>query len=125
MRIAALYDIHGNLPALEAVLREVRAAGVDLVVSGGDVVLGPMPRETIDTLLNIDLPVRCIRGNGDREVLGVRNGAQTGGFPESVRPAMQWTADQIDDDVARVMAAWPPTIRLTIDPLGDVLFCHA
>ena len=43
MRVAALYDIHGNLPALEAVLRDVTAAGVDAVVVGGDVVPGPMP----------------------------------------------------------------------------------
>lgn len=125
MRVAALYDIHGNLPALEAVLRDVRDAGVDLVVSGGDVVPGPMPREVIETLLNIDLPIRFIQGNGDREVLGVRQGSPAGRFPENLRPVMQWTADQLDDDIARVMAAWPPTLRLPIEPLGDVLFCHA
>jgi len=47
MRVAALYDIHANLPALEAVLPEIREAGVDQVVVGGDVVPGPMPRETL------------------------------------------------------------------------------
>ena len=47
MRLAALYDIHGNLPALEAVLEQVREAAVDHVVVGGDVLPGPMPRETI------------------------------------------------------------------------------
>ena len=47
MRVAALYDIHGNLPALEAVLQEVRDADVDQVVIGGGVVPGPMPRESI------------------------------------------------------------------------------
>lgn len=52
MRVAALYDIHGNLPALEAALEEVRQAAVDLVVVGGDVVAGPMPRETLACLLN-------------------------------------------------------------------------
>ena len=51
MTIAALYDIHGNLPALEAVLGEIRLAGVDQVVVGGDVVPGPMPRETIARLV--------------------------------------------------------------------------
>ena len=55
-RIAALYDIHGNLPALEAVLEEVEAAGVDLIVAGGDVVMGPMPRETLARLLDLDTP---------------------------------------------------------------------
>ena len=74
MRLAALYDIHGNLPALEAVLRDVRAARVDQVVIGGDVLPGPMPRETLTSLLNLEVPTVFIRGNGDREVLGVRAG---------------------------------------------------
>ena len=42
MRVAALNDIHGNMPALEAVLEEVRQARVDRIVVGGDVVPGPM-----------------------------------------------------------------------------------
>ncbi len=71
-RVAALYDIHANLPALEAVLEDIRQAEVDLVVVGGDVLPGPMPRETIEFLLNLDIPVQFILGNGDREVLGVR-----------------------------------------------------
>ena len=50
MRVAALYDIHGNLPALEAVLAEVEAAAPDLVVVGGDVVAGPLPGETLERL---------------------------------------------------------------------------
>jgi 3',5'-cyclic AMP phosphodiesterase CpdA len=48
VRIAALYDIHANLPALEAVLAEVEAAAPDLVVIGGDVAAGPLPGETLD-----------------------------------------------------------------------------
>src|SRR6185295_16427569 len=48
MRIAALYDIHGNLPALDAVLTEVELLDVDAIVVGGDVVPGPMMAETVD-----------------------------------------------------------------------------
>src|SRR5437867_4436633 len=69
MRVAALYDIHGNLPALEAVLEDIRQAEVDHVVVGGDVLPGPMPTETIARLLDLDIPVQFIHGNGDREVL--------------------------------------------------------
>jgi len=69
MRVAAIYDIHGNLPALEAVLAEIRRVGVDRIVVGGDVVPGPMPGETIARLLELDIPVHCIQGNGEREVL--------------------------------------------------------
>ena len=51
MRIAVLSDIHGNLPALEAVLAELEA---DLVVVGGDVAAGPLPAETLDALEGLD-----------------------------------------------------------------------
>ncbi|MDH3225166.1 MAG: metallophosphoesterase, partial [Gemmatimonadota bacterium] len=71
MRVAALYDIHGNLPALEAVLKEVREAGPDLVVVGGDVIPGPMVRETLDLLFDLDLPTRFIHGNGESAALAV------------------------------------------------------
>ena len=67
-RVAALYDIHGNLPALEAVLDEVRDARVDLIVVGGDVLPGPMPREALVRLLSLDVPVQFICGNGDLAV---------------------------------------------------------
>jgi predicted phosphodiesterase len=60
MRVAALYDIHANLPALEAVLQDIYQAGVDQIVVGGDVVPGPMPRETLRRLLDLDLPVQYI-----------------------------------------------------------------
>lgn len=66
MRIAVLNDIHGNLPALEAVLVELDA---DLLVVGGDVAAGPMPAEVLDALSRLDMPIRWVRGNADREVL--------------------------------------------------------
>jgi Icc-related predicted phosphoesterase len=77
MRIAAIYDIHGNLSALEAVLEEIRQAKVDCVVVGGDVLPGPLPRETIQCLLDLDIPAQFIHGNGDREVLAQMSGIET------------------------------------------------
>ena len=77
MRVAAIYDIHGNLPALEAVFREIRAAGVDLIVVGGDVLPGPMPVETLSFLLDLDRPVEFIRGNGEVAVLAEMAGTQS------------------------------------------------
>lgn len=124
MRVAALYDIHGNLPALEAVLRDLREARVDLVVSGGDLVPGPMPREVVASLLNLEIPVQFIHGNGDREVLAVRAGATKGRFPDSILGDMQWCAGQIDDESARLMNDWPSTVQLRL-PAGVALFCHA
>jgi predicted phosphodiesterase len=124
MRVAALYDIHGNLPALEAVLAEVRGAGADLVVIGGDVLPGPMPRETLACLEGLEIPVRYLRGNGDRAVLEERAGLDPG-VPERVRAALRWTADQLDADQERWLASWPETLEVAIPGLGEVLFCHA
>jgi len=125
MRIAALYDIHGNLPALEAVLREVLAARVDLVVVGGDVMPGPMAREVLDTLLNLGLPAHFILGNGDREVLAARAGRVSDRIPERFHDTMRWNADQLDEHKAQLVAEWPATVRVVLEPLGGVLFCHA
>lgn len=125
MRVAAVYDIHGNLPALEAVLEDVRRAGVDRIVVGGDVVPGPMPVETLARLAALDIPAEFIHGNGDREVLAVRRGIQTGAVPEAFREAVQWNADALQPEHERWMRTWPGTLRLEVPGLGKVLFCHA
>jgi Icc-related predicted phosphoesterase len=81
-RVAAIYDVHGNLPALEAVLQDIRQAGVDHLVVGGDVVPGPMPREALACLLDLDIPAQFMQGNGDRAVLEQMAGTETGSIPE-------------------------------------------
>ena len=125
MRVAALYDIHANLPALEAVLDEVQQAEVDLLLIGGDVVPGPMPRETIACLMDLDMPVQFIHGNGDREVLAQMRGIESAAVPEQFREVMRWTAQQLHLEYEQVLASWSPTLRLRVRSLGDVLFCHA
>ena len=125
MRVAALYDIHANLPALGAVLQDVRQAGADYIVVGGDVLPGPMPRETIAYLLDLEIPVQFIHGNGDREVLALLRGKETGNIPEQYREVMRWVAQQLLPEDEQLLASWPDTIRLEIRGLGEVLFCHA
>ncbi len=73
MRVAALYDIHGNLPALEAVLAEPDVAAADLVVVGGDALAGPMPAETLALLVALGDRVAWVRGNTEREVIERRD----------------------------------------------------
>ncbi|MEO6196272.1 MAG: metallophosphoesterase family protein [Thermoanaerobaculia bacterium] len=125
LQVAAIYDIHGNLPALEAVLQDIRQAGVDRIVVGGDVLPGPMPCETITFLQGLDIPVQFIHGNGDREVLAHGAGIEAGALPESVREVLRWTARQLDPEQERWLASWPATLRIEIGGLGEVLFCHA
>src|SRR5712691_9855256 len=125
MRVAAIYDIHGNLPALEAVLQDIRQAEVDHVVVGGDVILGPMPRETLARLLDLDIPVQFIQGNCDREVLARMRGTDTGTVPERFREVVRWVAQQLHPEYEQLLASWPKTLRVEIRGLGEVLFCHA
>jgi predicted phosphodiesterase len=135
MRVAALYDIHGNLPALESVLQEVRQADVSQIVVGGDVVPGPMPRETLGLLLDLELPTHFIHGNGELAILAQMAGARTGsvtywGTTSGARPAesiveiYRWTTAQLQPEFEAVLARWPKTLQLEIDGLGQVLFCH-
>jgi len=125
MCVAALYDIHGNLPALEAVLAEIRREKIDRIVIGGDVVPGPMPRETIARLQSLDTPAQFIRGNGDREIVSWRRGVESDAIPEPYRETMRWVARQLRDEDEQLLAGWPQTLRLEIPNLGEVLFCHA
>ena len=101
MRVAALYDIHGNLPALEAVLDELSRASIDRIVVGGDVLPGPLPVDTLERLSALDMPADFIHGNGDREVLAVRDGIQTESVPEAFREAVRWNADQLQPEHER------------------------
>jgi predicted phosphodiesterase len=118
--IAALYDIHGNLPALEAVLAELRAEPPDAVVIGGDVAAGPQPVEVIAALRALPWPVHWLRGNADRFVVMCFDGTlppdlAAGPYGE----ADTWTARRMAREDRELLASFPPLVRL-----GDVLFCH-
>ena len=136
MRIAALFDVHGNLPALEAVLADVRRAGVDRVVVGGDVLPGAMPAEALDLLIGLDRPVAFIHGNGDLAVVAQRDagdpaavtywGTASGApLPQVFRPMMRWNAERLRDDHVAAIRGWPKTLRLDVDGVGSALFCHS
>src|SRR5581483_12430 len=120
MKIAALYDIHGNLPALEAAVADMRSFDVEKIVVGGDVLPGPMPNEVMDLLFELEIPTAFICGNGDREVLSIRNGASPETVPERYREAVEWVVAELKPAHAEKAAQWAPTLRF-----GDVLFCHA
>ena len=124
MRVAALYDIHANLPALEAVLEDVRRAGVDLIVVGGDVLPGPMPAESMELLSSAATPTQFIFGNGDREVLAQLAGIEPK-VPARFREVIRWNGEQLSMAQRKLIGGWPATRSLDIRGLGEVLFCHA
>jgi len=125
MRVAALYDIHANLSALEAVLEDVRKSRVDQIIFGGDALPGPMPRETLACLRSLDIPAQFITGNGDRVVLEYLSGKEPLEAPEQFREVIRWNARQLLPEDARFLSSWPKTLRLQIPGAGEVLFCHA
>ncbi|MDQ3767804.1 MAG: metallophosphatase family protein [Actinomycetota bacterium] len=122
MRVAALYDIHGNLWALEPVLREATHSDIDAIVIGGDIAWGPHPRETIDRLLELERPVIFIRGNADREVS--KRLDENAGLDRVVAQINLWCSDQLSEQQRLWLGSQPPTATLDVDCLGETLFCH-
>ena len=122
MRVAALSDIHGNLPALEAVLRELEDEEPDLIVSCGDVASGPMPAETIALLMTLPR-ARFVRGNADRGLIDEFDGKPPSPMPG---PFAGWCAQQLNQKQRDFLAAFEDAVVIDeIDGLGRVLFCHA
>ncbi|MFL5844962.1 MAG: metallophosphoesterase family protein [Solirubrobacteraceae bacterium] len=109
-RIAVIADVHGNLPALRAVLAELQRESFDVVVSAGDQVSGPMPAESLELLRGLDVPVRWVMGNADRLACEPGEGAHA---------SDRWAHERLDDEQQAFIAGWEPVVTL-----GDVLVCH-
>ena len=112
MAVAALYDIHGNLPALEAVLAEVSDDAT--IVVGGDICAGgDQPSETLARLRGLGDRVRWVRGNADRELFAGEGGL----VPE---PLVEETRRRLSEAEIAFLHDLPETQRI-----DDVLYCHA
>jgi putative phosphoesterase len=119
MNVLALYDIHGNIDALHAVLADPHAAHPDAVVVGGDAVPGPFARETLARLEALSVPVHWVRGNGEREVAEAI-GAPAAAPDDWAARTAAITAAELGDDRAHALGEQPLTVQL-----DGVLFCHA
>ena len=112
MRIATLYDVHGNLRALEAVLQEIPDDAT--IVVGGDVVAGgPEPAETLERLRSLGDRVHWLRGNVDRELMPGEPGLAPPGILDATRAALT------DEQIA-FLHGLPPTVQI-----GRTFYCHA
>ena len=119
MKVLALYDIHGNVDALDAVLADPRAAGPDAVLVGGDAVPGPFAGAALDRLQQLSVPVHWVRGNGEREVAAAVGAAEPEpGDWAAITGAI--TAAELGDERARALGELPLAVEL-----DGVLYCHA
>jgi putative phosphoesterase len=120
--VAALCDIHGNLPALDAVLADPAFARADVVVIGGDVAAGPLPAEVLDRLAQLELPIRWVRGNADREVVASFDRGDTDASVHPDDPAARadaYTAGHITRAQRDLLAGFEDVVSLE-----GALFCH-
>ena len=123
-RVAVLSDIHGNLPALDAVLAEVETAKPDLVVLNGDLVDGPFPEETFRRLVTLGSGTLWLRGNGDRWLAGM----DTGRFrhPDAATDEMiRWSARRLTSAQHDILRSLPLSHEINVAGIGRVAFCHA
>ena len=122
MRVAVLADIHGNLPALEAVLAEPDVMGADRIVLLGDIALGPMPAESLDLLASLGERAVWVHGNCEREVLTAYDGKS---LPGPDADGARATAALLEGHHRNLLNALPLTVTLDVDEVGAALFCHA
>ena len=112
MRVAALADVHGNAPALAAVLEEVERERVDLVVFCGDLTWGSLPQETLALVREMGIAARFVRGNADRAV-----GSDIEGRGE-------WMAAAHTAEDVALLRDFGQTVVVEIDGLGATCFAH-
>jgi putative phosphoesterase len=126
-RVAAIYDVHGNLPALEAVLADLKSVNPDLIVVGGDVVAGPMPAEILDRLAALEESICFVRGNAHREVLAAYGDGRYADTTDAADPAERtavFAASKIDCAHRDLLASFAERFVVEIEGVGQVLFCH-
>lgn len=120
-RVAVLSDIHGVLPALEAVLAEPDVRAADRIVLTGDIAAGPQPTQVLDLLVDLGERVSWVSGNGDRELVTYRRD----GLTTTPDPVVPWASNQLSGAHLELLAGLPGSLTLPVGGLGDVLFCHA
>jgi putative phosphoesterase len=120
-RVAVLADVHGVLPALDAVLAEPDVQRADRVVVCGDLASGPQPREVLDRLAGLGQRAVLVRGNADRELEAVPE-PRPGGPPPEV---IEWVRERLSAEQLAFVTGLPERQVVDVDGLGAVLFCHA
>lgn len=124
MRIAAIYDIHGNTSALEAVLDVVSTKKVDAIVVGGDVVAGPFPSETLNLLQKTNVPTHFILGNAESDVIRLILGQRAEGLSEKANEVADWVVNQLTSEQKDFILTWTNSVQLKLTTMCSAYFCH-
>jgi predicted phosphodiesterase len=118
-RVAVLSDVHGNLPALVAVLREVSQSDVEALFFLGDHTWGPQPAEVLAQAMTVPLPTFFVRGNAERALIEYEAGHR-----EPENDIDRWMIANHDSDVMQTLAAFPYAINVSVGALGAIKMCH-
>ncbi len=121
-KVAIIADIHGNLPALDAVLAEIAEEDIERIVCLGDVIaLGAQPHEVLARLRALVCPV--VMGNTDADVLAADPNASTPGDDSGNDAYDRWCAAQLTDDDRVYLRSFQPTVSVSLDN-GATLLCY-
>ena len=123
MKIAAVYDVHGNLAALKAVVEQIADEGIDRIVLGGDYAWGPMPAESVALVQKLEAEgAVAIRGNADREVASWAGELE--GLDADTAAVNEWACDQLTSTQRDWLLTRPEQAVFEVEG-RNVLFCHA
>jgi putative phosphoesterase len=123
VRVGLIADIHGNVPALEAVLAELEREGLDRIVCLGDVAVGPEPRASLERVRELGCPV--VLGNWDAAYLGEAPrpvAAAAGDTTKIVNEIHAWWGEQLSADDRAYLSGFEPQLELAIDGVQALCF---
>lgn len=121
MRLGLIADIHGNLPALDAVLAEIRREGVDRIVCLGDISLGPQPAAALERVRSLGCPV--IMGNWDAWLLeGMPQ--LDGRLGEVLGDLRTWSAEQLSSEQRHYLTQFHATVEVPLPDGATLLAFH-
>ncbi|WP_417763439.1 metallophosphoesterase family protein [Shewanella sp.] len=125
MRVAAVYDIHANVTALEAVLKEIATLRIDMLVVGGDVITGPMPNETLALLDSYQGNKVLLKGNAETDLLNCLNHQPMHTLTPYATHQIHWLAKTLKQEYIQQIVNWQFSSEIHSPELGRMLFCHA
>ena len=121
-RVALLADVHGNAPALAAVLSEADSEHVDLLVHAGDLTWGSLVAKTLALIRAYDGRIELVRGNAERAILELADGTRTS--DEEPTPREIWMRERHDAEAVAFLRSFSENIVVDVEGLGAVRICH-